>query len=423
MRHLIRRAGLTGSALLLVVAAAATPASADPPPAAGGKPFFQMPFPCGLQIEVNPFGHAPALDMFRVPRSLTTGTPVLASADGVVVQAEFQDYGGNAVQIRHSGDWYTVQIHLQRIDVRVGQSVRRGQQIGTAGGTGSGANTPHVHYEQSHDDNGDGFVDWGKDHGERYPVEFNGVVVEPPPATSRTVTSANCLPPADQIGVFRGGNPGSLRLDNNYDGASDIVINYGRTGDMPISGDWDNNGAHGLGVFRPSEGRFYLDQNNDGATDNWVNWGDGRDRPVSGDWDGEGGDGIGVFRAATGEWFLDNWMDGTTDYHPTYGQAGDFPVAGNWDGLGGDGIGAYRPGNRTFYLDDWVDGTTDHTFQYGQAGDYPFAGDFDSDGKDGVAVFRPSDGYIYIDNDLNGITDRKVKYGAEGDRPFSRKRG
>jgi hypothetical protein len=50
-----------------------------------------------------------------------------------------------------------------------------------------------VHYEQSHDDDHDGFVDWGKPHSERYPVEFNGVEVQPPPAESRWVTSANCV--------------------------------------------------------------------------------------------------------------------------------------------------------------------------------------------------------------------------------------
>ena len=49
-----------------------------------GRPSLQAPFPCGQQTEMHSFGHAPALDIFRVPRNATEGNPVVAAAAGVV---------------------------------------------------------------------------------------------------------------------------------------------------------------------------------------------------------------------------------------------------------------------------------------------------------------------------------------------------
>ena len=395
VRHLFRRAGLAGTALALVAGAtAASPAAADPPGAPGGRPFFQMPFACGLQMEVNPFGHRPALDMFRTPRSLTTGTPVLASADGVVVQSEFQDFGGNAVQIRHSGDWYTVAIHLQTRDVRVGQSVQRGQRIGTAGGTGTGANIPHVHYEQSHDDDHNGFVDWGKDHSERYPVEFNGVEVQPPPGESRWVTSANCVTPSSAgIGVFQPANhlwmaPGQV-----------LRSNWGDPGDQPLVGDWNGDGEPGIAVFRPSTSTWYTP----GHT--WItNWGEPGDLAVGGDWNGDGTDEVAVFRPATSTWFARGRV-----LRSNWGEPGDLPVAGDFNNDGTDEIGVFRPSTGTWY-------TPGRTLRsnWGEPGDLPIVGDFDSNGTDEIGVFRPSTG--------TWITPGRVmreNWGSPGDLPIA----
>jgi hypothetical protein len=46
-------------------------------------------------------------------------------------------------------------------------------------------------------------------------------------------------------------------------------------------------GKDGIGVWRPSQGRFYLDNNRDGHTDSWIYYGaPNTDRPITGDWDG-----------------------------------------------------------------------------------------------------------------------------------------
>lgn len=74
------------------------------------------------------------------------GTPVRTVADGVVSFAGRQGGYGNYVVIRHPDNAATAYAHLQRIEVRVGQRVRQGQNIGAVGSTGT-ATGPNLHFE------------------------------------------------------------------------------------------------------------------------------------------------------------------------------------------------------------------------------------------------------------------------------------
>lgn len=74
-----------------------------------------------------------------------TGTPVQASADGVVVLAGWKGGLGKAVQIRHANGYQSLYGHLSRIEVRRGQRVSQGQAIGRVGSTGL-ATGPHLDY-------------------------------------------------------------------------------------------------------------------------------------------------------------------------------------------------------------------------------------------------------------------------------------
>ena len=74
------------------------------------------------------------------------GTPILASADGVVKRAGRQGGYGNLVIIEHDFGIETYYAHLNSIDVRVGQRVSRGQKIGGMGTTGASTGV-HLHYE------------------------------------------------------------------------------------------------------------------------------------------------------------------------------------------------------------------------------------------------------------------------------------
>ena len=76
------------------------------------------------------------------------GTPVRATADGVVTVAGEQSGYGNVIMIRHDGEYSTVYAHLSRFALpgRVGNAVRQGDVIGYVGQTGW-ATGPHLHYE------------------------------------------------------------------------------------------------------------------------------------------------------------------------------------------------------------------------------------------------------------------------------------
>ena len=75
-------------------------------------------------------------------------TPILASGDGQVVQAgsNYYDWYGNYTVIKHADGLYTGYAHQSRIDVSVGQNVKKGQHIGLMGATGP-VTGPHLHFQ------------------------------------------------------------------------------------------------------------------------------------------------------------------------------------------------------------------------------------------------------------------------------------
>ena len=79
--------------------------------------------------------------------SATTGTPVFATADGVVARADAGASGyGNHIVIEHGYGYETLYGHLSRYNCRPGKKVKRGDIIGYVGSTGR-SQAPHLHYE------------------------------------------------------------------------------------------------------------------------------------------------------------------------------------------------------------------------------------------------------------------------------------
>ncbi len=75
------------------------------------------------------------------------GTPIVASAPGVVIYAGWNSGGyGNLVEIEHPDGSVTVYAHNSRILVNKGQKVTQGQQISEMGSTGRSTG-PHLHFE------------------------------------------------------------------------------------------------------------------------------------------------------------------------------------------------------------------------------------------------------------------------------------
>jgi lysostaphin len=77
----------------------------------------------------------------------STGTPIYASADGVVQKAGWNNGGyGNLVEIRHADGSMTRYGHNSRILVQAGQQVRQGETVALMGSTGFSTG-PHTHFE------------------------------------------------------------------------------------------------------------------------------------------------------------------------------------------------------------------------------------------------------------------------------------
>lgn len=97
-------------------------------------------------LRPNPFGgrryemHS-GLD-FRGP----VGTPIQATAEGVVITAKYAGGYGKHVVIDHGYEHSTLYAHLSAINVAVGDRVKRGNIIGELGNTGRSSG-PHLHYE------------------------------------------------------------------------------------------------------------------------------------------------------------------------------------------------------------------------------------------------------------------------------------
>ena len=73
------------------------------------------------------------------------GTPILATANGVVTASQYKGGNGNYVKIRHNSTYETQYLHMQKRKVSVGQHVKQGDVIGWIGMTGN-TGGPHVCY-------------------------------------------------------------------------------------------------------------------------------------------------------------------------------------------------------------------------------------------------------------------------------------
>ena len=77
-----------------------------------------------------------------------TGTPIMASGDGIVTRAQWCGGGGNCIKIKHNSVYQTVYAHMSKFGrgIKKGVRVKQGQIIGYVGSTGLSTG-PHLHYE------------------------------------------------------------------------------------------------------------------------------------------------------------------------------------------------------------------------------------------------------------------------------------
>ncbi len=106
-----------------------------------------------LTLIASGFGHR-IHPIYKIPKmhqgidfSAPVGTPVRASGDGLVYSVIRSERGlGNQIVIDHGFGYTTLYACLDDMNVRSGERLKRGDQIGTVGNTGLSV-APHLHYE------------------------------------------------------------------------------------------------------------------------------------------------------------------------------------------------------------------------------------------------------------------------------------
>lgn len=109
------------------------------------QPVTQLRFTSNFGIRSDPFqGTARMHAGVDIPGPI--GTPIYATADGIIAHADRQGGYGNMIEINHGKGIATRYGHLSKILVGDGTRVTRGQLIGLMGSTGRSTGS-HLHYE------------------------------------------------------------------------------------------------------------------------------------------------------------------------------------------------------------------------------------------------------------------------------------
>jgi murein DD-endopeptidase MepM/ murein hydrolase activator NlpD len=109
------------------------------------QPVSNLLFTSNFGIRSDPFRGTAAMHAgVDIPGPI--GTPIYATADGIVSNADRQGGYGNMVEVNHGKGIATRYGHLSKILVAAGGRVTRGQMIGLMGSTGRSTGS-HLHYE------------------------------------------------------------------------------------------------------------------------------------------------------------------------------------------------------------------------------------------------------------------------------------
>ncbi|MDX2481853.1 MAG: peptidoglycan DD-metalloendopeptidase family protein [Desulfuromusa sp.] len=78
--------------------------------------------------------------------AMPVGTPIYATGDGEITRVKNHPFAGKYIEIKHDGRYLTRYLHLNKISVKRGQKIKRGERIASSGNTGRSTG-PHLHYE------------------------------------------------------------------------------------------------------------------------------------------------------------------------------------------------------------------------------------------------------------------------------------
>ncbi|MDQ4121097.1 MAG: FG-GAP-like repeat-containing protein [Acidobacteriota bacterium] len=194
---------------------------------------------------------------------------------------------------------------------------------------------------------------------------------------------------------------------------------FGRQGDIPVSGDWDGDGTADLAVYRDGSQTggqsyfFYRPSSQPGVDFRAIAWGATGDKPVVGDYDGDGKLDAAVFRPSIAYWYISRSSDNVFEQRQ-FGVSTDIPVPADFDGDGRTNFAVYRSSTSTWYT------STNPATNYGETRwgvptDVPVPADYDGDGRADIAVFRPENGTWYVLRSSSGLLG--IQWGTTNDKP------
>jgi hypothetical protein len=185
----------------------------------------------------------------------------------------------------------------------------------------------------------------------------------------------------DTIGIYRSNAGLYLLSDSNQFPAVNYNFTFGNPGDAPLAGRWSLTMVRdGTGVYRNSNGILYLREAlSTGFSDYDMVLGNPGDRGIAGDWNGNTVDTVGIYRPSEIKFYLSNvngngitFADVVLDFGTS---ANDIPVAGNWAGYNITGVGVFTTeGKFKLKIDPNVAGSLDLDISYGAGGDRPVIG-------------------------------------------------
>lgn len=116
----------------------------------GNKPPNNLPAKCVITspfgMRWSPFVAGVRQMHYGVDIGCFEGTPVAVTKAGIVTYVGYDPGYGNRVEVTHAGGWLTLYAHNNRVLVKVGQVVQKGDIIALSGNTGASTG-PHIHYE------------------------------------------------------------------------------------------------------------------------------------------------------------------------------------------------------------------------------------------------------------------------------------
>ncbi len=117
-------------------------AYSGPLPATAARGTGNFGWPVSGRITQKFWTRHPGIDV-----GAPTGTPIYAADSGYIVQSGWSNVGyGNMILINHGNGYLTRYGHLSKLNVEIGESVKKGQLIGRVGSTGNSTG-PHLHFE------------------------------------------------------------------------------------------------------------------------------------------------------------------------------------------------------------------------------------------------------------------------------------